>query len=62
MIGLDRDLRLLFVAIFLFAAGYGLFYQILYVYALSLSASRFTIGVMNAVLMVSTAAGLIPGA
>jgi MFS family permease len=59
---LDRDLRLLFVANFLFAAAYGLFCQILYVYALSLGASSFTIGVMNAILVVSTAAGLIPGA
>jgi predicted MFS family arabinose efflux permease len=62
MARLDRDLRLLFVAIFLFAAGYGLFYQILYVYALSLGASRFTIGAMNAIVVVCTAAGLVPGA
>jgi predicted MFS family arabinose efflux permease len=59
---LDRDLRLLFVAIFLFATAYGLFYQILYVYALSLGASRFAIGVMNAIMLVCTAAGLLPGA
>ena len=59
---LDRDLRLLFAANFLYGVAFGLFYQIFYVYALGLGASRFTIGVMNAIVLVSTAAGLLPGA
>ena len=59
---LDRDLKLLSLANVLFALGYGLYVQLLFVYALDLGASRFTIGVLYAVMLLSIAAGNIPGA
>lgn len=58
----DRDLHLLFLANVLFALGLGLYFQLFNVYALSLGASRFTIGVMSAVMLATTAIGYIPGA
>ena len=59
---LDRDLRLTIFAVLLYALGVGLFLQLLWVYALSLGASRFTLGVLNAIMLVTIAAGNIPGA
>jgi MFS family permease len=59
---LDRDLRLSAVANLLFALGVGMYLQLLYVYAMSLGASRFTVGLLNALMLVSWTAGLIPGA
>jgi MFS family permease len=59
---LDRDLRLLTSAILLYALGVGLFQQLLWVYALNLGSSRFTLGVLNAIMLASIAAGNIPGA
>jgi len=49
-------------AILLYAFGMGLYYQLLFVYALELGASRFDIGVLTAVLLASTAASSLPGA
>jgi len=49
-------------AILLYAFGLGLYYQLLFVYALELGASRFDIGVLTAVLLASTAASSLPGA
>jgi MFS transporter, DHA1 family, inner membrane transport protein len=59
---LDRDLRLTAVANLLFALGVGMYLQLLYVYAMHLGASRFTVGILNALMIVSWTAGLIPGA
>jgi MFS family permease len=59
---LDRDLTLIFVAIWLYALGLGLFFQLLYPYALTLGASRFAIGVLNAITLAVMAASYIPGA
>ena len=59
---LDRDLKLLSAANLLFALGVGMYLQLLFVYALDLGASRFTIGVLNAVMLACVAAGNIPGA
>ena len=58
----DRDLTLLTTANGLYAFAYGLYYQLLGVYALHLGASRFVVGVLNAILVVFWAAGMIPGA
>lgn len=58
----DRDLALMAVSNLLYAAGYGLYYQLLYVYAGRLGASRFTIGALSALVLTVTALGLIPGA
>jgi hypothetical protein len=49
-------------AILLYAFGMGLYYQLLFVYALELGASRFDIGVLTAILLASTAASSLPGA
>jgi len=59
---LDRDLRLLAAANLLYALGVGMYLQLLLVYALHLGASRFTIGLLNAVTLACIAAGNIPGA
>jgi MFS transporter, DHA1 family, tetracycline resistance protein len=59
---LDRDLRLSAVANLLFALGVGMYLQLLYVYAMHLGASRFTVGLLNALMIVSWTAGLLPGA
>jgi MFS family permease len=59
---LDRDLRLTAVANLLFALGVGMYLQLLYVYALDLGASRLDVGLLNAVMLVSWTAGLLPGA
>ncbi len=58
----DRSFRLIIAAQILFALGLGLYYQLIFVYALSLGASRFTIGVLQAVWLACTAIGFIPGA
>ena len=59
---LDRDLRIMTLAVLLYALGAGLFLQLLWVYALNLGASRFTHGVLNAIMLATLAAGNIPGA
>ena len=59
---LDRDLRLMTLAVLLYALGVGLFLQLLWVYALNLGSSRFTLGVLNAIMLATIAAGNIPGA
>jgi predicted MFS family arabinose efflux permease len=59
---LDRDLKLLAAGNLLFALGAGMYLQLLFVYAMDLGASRFTIGVLNAVMLACIAAGNIPGA
>ena len=59
---LDRDLRLTVFAVLLYALGVGLFLQLLWVYALSLGSSRFTLGVLNAIMLTTLAAANIPGA
>ena len=58
----DRDLRLTILAVLLYALGTGLFLQLLWVYALNLGASRFTVGVLNAIMLATIAVGNIPGA
>lgn len=60
--GLDRDLKLLSAANLLFALGYGMYLNLLFVHAMDLGASRFTIGLLNAVMLVFIALGNIPGA
>lgn len=62
MPGLDRDLKLLAVAVLFYAIGVGLYLQLLYVYALDLGASRFDIGLLTAVQLSLTALGSLPGA
>ncbi len=59
---LDRDLRLTILAVLLYGLGVGLFLQLLWVYALNLGSSRFTLGVLNAILLTTMAAANIPGA
>lgn len=62
MTRLDRDLRLLALAMLLYAFGYGMYYQLLGVYALELGASRFAVGALNAVMLAFWAASILPGA
>jgi MFS transporter, DHA1 family, tetracycline resistance protein len=59
---IDRDLRLLALANVLYAIGLGLYLQLLFVYALQLGASRFTIGVLNAILIGTITLVNLPGA
>ena len=59
---LDRDLKVLMVAIALWALAVGMYLQLLFVYAMDLGASRFTIGWLNAVMLGTMAACYIPGA
>jgi MFS family permease len=59
---LDRDLRLMTLAVLLYALGVGLFLQLLWVYALNLGSSRFTLGLLNAIMLATIAAGNVPGA
>lgn len=59
---LDRDLKLLALANLLFAFGVGLYLQLLFVYALDLGASRFTLGMLNAIMLAMVALGNVPGA
>jgi MFS family permease len=59
---LDRDLKLLMVGIVLYGLGVGMYLQLLFVYALDLGASRFTIGWLNAVMLGTMALGYLPGA
>jgi MFS family permease len=59
---LDRDLKLLALANLLFAFGVGLYLQLLFVYALDLGASRFTLGLLNAIMLAMVALGNVPGA
>ncbi len=58
----DRDLKLLAVAIVFYALGVGAYLQLLFVYAMDLGASRFTIGWLNAVMLGVVAVGNVPGA
>ena len=59
---IDRDLKLLAVANVLYATGLGLYMQLLFVYALQLGASRFTIGLLNAILIATITVINLPGA
>jgi len=59
---LDRDLKLLALGNLLFAFGVGLYLQLLFVYALDLGAPRFTLGLLNAIMLAIVALGNIPGA
>ncbi len=58
----DRDLTLMASATFTYALAYGLYYQLLYVYALQLGASRFLLGILNAITLICMTLGMIPGA
>ena len=46
----------------LYSLAYGMYYQLLGVYALRLGASRLQLGMLTAVMLFFTAAGMIPGA
>jgi len=59
---MDRDLKLLALANVLYATGLGLYLQLLFVYALQLGASRFTIGALNSVMIATIMIINIPGA
>ena len=59
---IDRDLKLLALANLLYATGLGLYMQLLFVYALQLGASRFTIGALNAIMMATIMVINVPGA
>jgi DHA1 family tetracycline resistance protein-like MFS transporter len=59
---LDRDFKLLALANVLYATGLGLYQQLLFVYALHLGASRFTIGLLNALMWGVIMLVNIPGA
>ena len=59
---LDRDLKLAALANLFFALGVGMYLQLLFVYALDLGASRFTLGLLNAIMLATIALGNIPGA
>ncbi len=59
---LDRDLKLLVVAIVLYALDVGMYLQLLCVSAMDLGASRFTIGWLNAVMLGTMAVCYVPGA
>ena len=59
---LDRDFKVLMVAIVLWALAVGMYLQLLFVYAMDLGATRFTIGWLNAVMLGTMAACYIPGA
>lgn len=62
MTRLDRDFKLLAVANVLYSTGLGLYQQLLFVYALQLGASRFTIGLLNALMLATIMLVNIPGA
>jgi MFS transporter, DHA1 family, tetracycline resistance protein len=59
---LDRDFKLLALANVLYSTGLGLYQQLLFVYALQLGASRFAIGVLNALMLATIMLVNIPGA
>jgi predicted MFS family arabinose efflux permease len=59
---LDRDLKLLAVAILLFAFAIGLYLRLLSTYALALGASGFAIGVLNATMLMAASLCSAPGA
>ena len=59
---IDRDLKLLAIANILYATGLGLYMQLLFVYALQLGASRFTIGALNGIMLATIMVINIPGA
>ena len=59
---IDRDLKLLAIANILYATGLGLYMQLLFVYALQLGASRFTIGALNGIMVATIMVINIPGA
>lgn len=58
----DRDLTLMTMGVVFWALGYGMYYQLLGVYALRLGASRLQLGMLAAVMLSVSAAGMIPGA
>lgn len=58
----DRDLKLLAVAIMLYAFSWGLYLRLLSTYALSLGASGVAIGIMNAIMLLAVTLGNAPGA
>lgn len=58
----DRDLWLLTVAMVLFALGAGLYQALLFVYAIDLGASRFTVGLLSSVVVAVAAISTLPGA
>ncbi len=62
MTRLDRDFKLLAAANVLYSTGLGLYQQLLFVYALQLGASRFTIGLLNALMLATIMVVNIPGA
>ena len=59
---IDRDLKLLAIANILYATGLGLYMQLLFVYALQLGASRFTIGALNGIMVATIMVINLPGA
>jgi DHA1 family tetracycline resistance protein-like MFS transporter len=59
---LDRDLKLLALANLLFALGVGLYLPLIFRYALDLGASRFVLGMLNAIMLAMMALGNVPGA
>jgi hypothetical protein len=59
---LDRDFELLAAADVLYSTGLGLYQQLLFVHALQLGASRFTIGLLNALMLAAIMVVSIPGA
>ena len=62
MARIDRDFKLLAVANVLYSTGFGMYSQLLFVYALQLGASRFAIGLLNALMWGVIMAVNIPGA
>lgn len=59
---LDRDLKLLAAGNLVFGLSVGMYLQLLFVHAMDLGASRFTIGMLNAIMLTCIAAGNLPGA
>ena len=59
---LDHDLKLIALAILFFALGVGMYLPLLFVYALDLGASRFTLGLLIAIMLATTSLANIPGA
>lgn len=59
---LDRDLKLFALAIFLFAFAIGLYLRLLSTYAITLGASGFAVGLLNAVMLCAVMLCNAPGA
>ena len=62
LLDLDRDLKLMALAVLLFALGLGLYLRLLSTYALELGASGFHIGLMNATMLLMIMVSAAPGA